>query len=169
MVRRGDIALADVGEEGNAAEFAIVDAARVSGGRPGQSGHVMALSISWSQLSDPEKNDAWWTLVLYHEYVHFIQYRDGHQPAGTFMMNSLDLSSPDQVEKQCTQKRHAEEAAYHQECELAVKLGSEAEMSGLCRGVNDLTRFRKDLGLNLVRADGRGICRSAYEKQFATL
>ena len=120
MVRRGDIALADVGEEGNAAEFAIVDAARVSGGRPGQSGHVMALSISWSQLSDPEKNDAWWTLVLYHEYVHFIQYRDGHQPAGTFMMNSLDLSSPDQVEKQCTQKRHAEEDAYHQECELAV-------------------------------------------------
>lgn len=60
-------------------------------------------------------------LVIYHEYVHYDQWRSGRTPEETFVL--LPLKSSEPTRDMCTKKWYAEVDAYHKECVFARETG----------------------------------------------
>lgn len=61
-------------------------------------------------------------LVLFHEYIHYRQWKEKRIPEDTFVLRSFD--SVEQPAEICKQKWHAEIEAYHEECWLASQAGT---------------------------------------------
>lgn len=75
----------------------------------------VATVLSMSPDLFQSKNRARAQLVVYHEYQHYLQWRDGTIPEETFLYVPW---SSDDLPRICTQKWYAEREAYQKECEF---------------------------------------------------
>ncbi|MBI4256753.1 hypothetical protein HY626_01710 [Candidatus Uhrbacteria bacterium] len=85
----------------------------------GDSEPVLAL------LADPEifleRNRSLAQITIYHEYLHYLQWRDGTIPESAFYIR--DSMPHDEVHDWCKQKWHAERLAYHEACAFGREAG----------------------------------------------
>lgn len=85
----------------------------------GSGGTVLAL------LVDPElfleSNRSLAQITIYHEYLHYLQWRDGTIPESTFHIR--DSMPHDEVYDWCKQKWHAERLAYNEACKFGREAG----------------------------------------------
>lgn len=80
--------------------------------RSGQVKSVLTMSV---ELFQQDTNRARAQLVVYHEFQHYLQWRDGTIPEETF----LYVPWPDaDLPRICKQKWYAEREAYQKECEF---------------------------------------------------
>ncbi len=154
---------------GHAAAFSLVPASQIPGVRfPSDITHVPFLNLA------PDFDDYYRTsggvasaqLVIFHEYVHYKQWRDGLLPEDTFFLQPV---SAQDLEETCTKKWHAEVDAYHKECEFAREIGlSDRLLGGMdvaCHATED--RFTSTLREVLVQEDPSGAsCASVWREMF---
>lgn len=93
-------------------------------------------------------------LTIYHEFVHFLQWRDKGYPAETFMPDRMSIGRD-----ACTKKWYAEKDAYHRECEFARETGLLEQLdpneglSTICGTTDDEGAFDARLRTLLPRGD----------------
>jgi hypothetical protein len=91
-------------------------------------GLVLTLMVSADALLDPNQTDAFKQLVIYHEYIHIEQQRDGRIPKRQLYARRADVPL---TEEEMRFIFKAESEAYEEECRLAVELHMESAF-GLC-------------------------------------
>ena len=106
----------------------------------------------------PPANRASTQLSLYHEFVHYEQWRDGRMPIETFIPKKIGFG--EEAREACTKKWHAEVEAYHQECAYARKsnlltqIDTRSELFHLCDSSQEA--FEETLRVTLVRNETLG-------------
>lgn len=118
---------------------------------PAQGGKFVSMLAMDPDLIRGKKNRVRAQLVVYHEFQHYLQWRDGTIPEETFLYvpwTAVDLP------RICKQKWYAEREAYQKECEfgrvhgLVDKLDQREALTYICRASGEdfdatLTRMLK--------------------------
>ena len=96
-------------------------------------------------------------LILYHEFVHYEQWRDGRIPEDAFVLKPL--ASRASLQDTCTKKWYAEAEAYHRACAFARETGlieqidEGSQTDRVCRATEET--FTHILRENLVHSGDR--------------
>ncbi|MBI2474985.1 hypothetical protein HYV69_01005 [Candidatus Uhrbacteria bacterium] len=88
-------------------------------------------------------------LVIFHEYIHFRQWKYKTLPEDTFLFEPIG-SSTDPVDH-CTKKWRAELEAYHKECEF-TRLAKTINLLPLC-AYSGTPEYKDELFKTLVKGD----------------
>ncbi|MFA4845721.1 MAG: hypothetical protein WC654_04140 [Patescibacteria group bacterium] len=165
MVRRGDFILNPLENYGGDAGFIPMDAQTLhqSGYKP--KGALTPVMHVWTVILQPEYK-ARAQLVLYHEFVHYQQWRDGQWWEGDLSLASQEES--DVAHKNaCMKKWYAEVEVYHKMCVLGRTtgltdaLGSDEPLATICGAKEDA--FQSTLH-EILMPDGAsaGICSDVW-------
>lgn len=98
--------------------FALVRPEQMQPRRPGTD-PVPTLVIDPHLLSNP-REATMLSLVIYHEYIHYLQWANGRWPEETFLLKRVDETK--NMNEWCEQKWYAEMEAYQKECAFARKI-----------------------------------------------
>lgn len=114
---------------------------------------IPVLDVNPDMLQAASQNHAMWVraqLVVFHEFVHFVQWQTGSKPADTFFPELVDQADSSFYDA-CMKKWYAEKEAYHQECAFARRtnlldrLDPRASVATICRTSDeDFDRVLRD-------------------------
>lgn len=164
LIASGEIIISHTAQM--AAEFILVPRDKLPGiDLPDEVSHAPVLNLSPTFLS---RERAFQQLVIYHEYAHYRQWRDGSFPEDTFFLQRLAETAEERSE-QCTKKWHAEIDAYHQERMFArasgigERLDPRLSLSKVIRSTDE--QFQRTVLEETVRGDhSAAMCESVWEQ-----
>lgn len=116
-------------------QFALVRPQEMRPRRP-ETDPVPTLVIDPHLLSDPHEATML-ALVIYHEYMHYLQWASGRWPNKTFILKRVEeMENPNEW---CEQKWYAEVEAYRKECMFAGKIEA-FKLLSFCTAKGELDR-----------------------------
>ncbi len=147
LIERGEIMTSWTSS--NDAQFQLVPRQMIKVNTRSSNALIPVLFIDPQILREQPTRNA--QLVIYHEYTHYRQWKDGLLPQSTFVLRTVESLSPEEFTKTCKEKWYAEEHAYQRECELAIELGWTDTMP-LCKELS-MPAFKNSLLRSLINGD----------------